>query len=181
MSHLRRRCTLALAGVLLLAPAALASEIKVMTSGAFTAAYLALVPSCAEAQGDSVTTLTTTMGVGETSIPSRLERGEVVDVVIVDREALDELIRMRRSLPRSSVGLDFVGAIPAEVQRVTMYSAGVAATSTQKRRADAFIGCLASRASAAKVARSGLEPRHAVPELSPDYARLRRVGPAFRR
>lgn len=59
------------------------NEIRVMTSGAFTAAHLELIPQVERLTGCKVVTVTTSIGTGETSIPNRLKRGEVADVVIV--------------------------------------------------------------------------------------------------
>ena len=195
------------------------------------------------------------MGVGSDSIPSRLERGEAVDVVIVADDALNELIKNGRVLADSRValarsgigmavragtpkpdissvdaltrtllqaksiaysasvsgrylttelfqrlgiadqvlgksrridlervgavvargeaeigfqqisellpepGIDYVGPLPPEVQRVTVFSAGVAAGSKNADAARALIRFLASSEAAGTVAKSGLEPR----------------------
>jgi molybdate transport system substrate-binding protein len=61
----------------------MSTEFRVMTSGAFTAAYKALIPQIESLTGKSVITVTTSIGTGDTSIPSRLGRGEVADIVIV--------------------------------------------------------------------------------------------------
>jgi len=58
-------------------------EFRVMTSGAFTAAYLALIPQLEKLTGAKVVTVTTSVGTGDISILSRLKRGEVADIVIV--------------------------------------------------------------------------------------------------
>lgn len=58
-------------------------EFRVMTSGAFTAAYLALIPQLEKLTGAKVITVTTSVGTGDISILSRLKRGEVADIVIV--------------------------------------------------------------------------------------------------
>lgn len=95
-----------------LATAAHAGDIKVMTSGAFTAPYLQLSPQFERDAREKVVTLTTTMGVGADSIPNRIARGEAVDVIIVAAASLDELIRdgkvvagSRVDLARSEVGM----------------------------------------------------------------------------
>lgn len=62
---------------------AAANEFRVMTSGAFTAAYKALIPQLERLAGKTVVTVTTSIGTGDTSIPNRLKRGEVADIVIV--------------------------------------------------------------------------------------------------
>ena len=60
-----------------------ADEFRVMTSGVFTAAYLALVPALEALTKKKVVTVTTSIGTGENSIPNRLRRREPVDMVIV--------------------------------------------------------------------------------------------------
>ena len=50
-------------------------DIKVMTSGAFTAAYLELIPQLEALTQKKIVTAATSIGPGETSIPSRLKRG----------------------------------------------------------------------------------------------------------
>lgn len=67
-------------------------EIRVMTSGAFTAAHLALIPQVERASGKKVITVTTSVGTGDTSIPNRLKRGEVADLVIVADDLLRRLV-----------------------------------------------------------------------------------------
>ncbi|HXV83625.1 MAG TPA: substrate-binding domain-containing protein [Candidatus Binatia bacterium] len=87
-------------------------DITVMTSGAFTAALLDLIPSFERATQNKIVVATTTMGTGANSIPSRLQRGEPVDVVIVAEAALINLIKegkvlaeSRVALARSSIGM----------------------------------------------------------------------------
>src|SRR4029453_12179414 len=58
-------------------------KIRIMTSGAFTAAYLELIPQLELLTNKKPETPATSIGTGETSIPNRLRRGEAVDVVIV--------------------------------------------------------------------------------------------------
>jgi molybdate transport system substrate-binding protein len=194
------------------------------------------------------------MGVGSDSIPSRLDRGEAVDVVIVADDALNQLIRSGRVLADSRVelarsgigmavragaprpdissvdaltrtllqaksiaysasvsgrylttelfqrlgiadqvlpksrridrervgavvargeaevgfqqisellpepGIDYVGPLPTEVQRVTVFSAGVSASSKSADAARALIRFLVSSEAAGIVKASGLEP-----------------------
>ena len=87
-------------------------ELVVMTSGTFTAAHLELAPEFARSTMTKVTTATTSMGVGGDSIPSRLKRSEAADVIIVNADALDDLIRDglvmangRTEVARSRMGL----------------------------------------------------------------------------
>lgn len=98
---------------LVLAGAASAADIKVMSSGAFSAAYRQLVPEFERSTHDTVATAYgASMGNAPDSIPSRLARGEPVDVVILAAPALDELIKQgkvvagtRVDLARSSIGM----------------------------------------------------------------------------
>lgn len=87
-------------------------EIRIMTSGAFTAAYLELIPQLELVTQRKIATAATSMGTGADSIPSRLQRGEPVDVVIVADAALGELIKhgkvlaeSRTPLARSAIGM----------------------------------------------------------------------------
>lgn len=249
----RSHVFLVVACLLLQAQASAPRGIVVMTSGAFTAAHLELAPDFERSTTIKVSTGATSMGVGAESIPSRLQRGDPVDVVIVAGDALDEMIRdgrivagSRVDLARSSIGMvvragarkpdistvaaltnalldaksiavsssvsgnyftnelfprlgiadrvqgkvrrsegervgtmvargdaevgfqqmsellpiagiDVVGPIPPEVQRVTVFAAGVATTSKSQDAARAYIKFLASPAASSAVAKSGLE------------------------
>jgi molybdate transport system substrate-binding protein len=90
-----------------------ADEIRVMTSGGFTAPYLQLVPGFEKATGHTVTTtFGGSMGNGPETIPNRLQRREPADVVILAAEALDDLIARglvvagsRVDLVRSTIGM----------------------------------------------------------------------------
>ena len=242
------------ASVLLCAGGAYGDEIRVMTSGAFTAAYLEVIPTFERTTGNTiVTAYGASMGGAPDSIPSRLERGEPVDVVILAGPALDELIAQGRvvagsrvDLARSSIGMavragavkpdissadalrrallharsiaysasasgvyvstemlrrlgiagemsgkskridsepvgavvargeaeigfqqisellpvpgiDYVGPLPPEVQRVTVFSAGVAAGASKPDAARSLIRFLASPAVVPAITKSGLE------------------------
>jgi molybdate transport system substrate-binding protein len=229
------------------------AELVVMTSGTFTAAHLELAGDFEHAMTIKITTSATSMGVGADSIPSRLQRGEPADVVIVAAEALDDLIKdgrviagSRVDLARSRIGMavrtgtpkpdissvaaltrtllnaksvaisssvsgdyfskelfprlgiaeqmagktrrivgervgavvargeaeigfqqisellpvqgiDVVGPLPSDVQRVTVFAAGVAAQSKHPDTARAYIRFLASPAASKAVAKTGLE------------------------
>lgn len=65
---------------------------RVMTSGAFTAAHLELMPKLERLTGKKVITASTSIGTGENSIPNRLRRGEIVDIVIVAEPVLRQFI-----------------------------------------------------------------------------------------
>ncbi|AUZ45388.1 substrate-binding domain-containing protein [Pseudomonas orientalis] len=89
-----------------LALSAQAEELKVMTSGGFTAAYKLLGPQYAKQSGDTLDTiLGPSMGKAPEAIPNRLARGEHADVVIMVGYALDELIKQGKVDPASRVEL----------------------------------------------------------------------------
>jgi molybdate transport system substrate-binding protein len=232
----------------------MSTDIRVMTSGAFTAAFLELIPEFERATGNKIVVAATSMGTGSNSIPSRLQREEPVDVVIMADAALADLIKdgkvlaeSRVALARSSIGMavkagairpdigsvealkqtllraksiaysasvsgdylstelfqrlgiadrvmsksrrvegervgavvargeaevgfqqisellpvsgiDFVGPLPPEAQKVSVFSAGVAALTKNSAAARSLIRFLASPESAQAVIRSGLEP-----------------------
>lgn len=84
----------ALAAYALLAcAAALADQVVVMTSGAFTAPYLDAAPLFERSSGHALTSVFgASTGGAPDSIPTRLDRGEPADVIIVSAEALEALI-----------------------------------------------------------------------------------------
>jgi molybdate transport system substrate-binding protein len=230
------------------------SEFRVMTSGAFTAAHLALVPELERLTRARVVTAATSIGTGEMSIPGRLARGEVVDIVIVAEHVLRRFVAdglvlaeglavvarssiafavragaprpdigsagaLRRTLlqaksigysasesgkyfsgelvqrlgiagevlPRSRLigggqrvgaaiargeveiglqqlsellpieGIAHITPLPPELQKVSTFAAGVAASSPDRARARKVIGFLASPGAAEAIRRSGLE------------------------
>jgi len=247
--------TLILACALLTIATARADEIKVVTSGGFTAAYLELVPEYEGATHNKlVTQFGPSMGTTHNAIPIRLERGETIDVVIMAAPALDALIKqgkvredsrvdlvksyigmavkagapkpdissvdaLKRTLlaaksiaysdsasgvylstelfPKLGIadqikvksrkieadpvggvvatgefeigfqqiselrpvkGIDIVGPLPPGAQRITVFAAGIPATSTHPEAAKALIEWLASPAAYAAIKKSGLEP-----------------------
>jgi len=90
-----------------------------MTSGAFTGAHLALLPQVEALTGQKVLTLTTSIGTGDTSIPNRLKRGEVADVVMVvsgvmQQFVADGLVQGESVTPlaRSTIGIAVRAGMP---------------------------------------------------------------------
>lgn len=88
------------------------AEFRVMTSGAFTAAYLELIPRLEALTKKKFVTAATSIGTGDMSIPNRLKRGEAVDVVIVADGVLlgfikEGLIKADSHTPvaRSAIGM----------------------------------------------------------------------------
>ena len=100
--------------------AARPAEIKVVTSGAFTAAYLELVPEYEHATHNKLLTeFGPSMGTTHNAIPVRLERGEAIDVVIMAAPALDDLIKQgkvradsRVELVQSKIGMAVKAGAP---------------------------------------------------------------------
>ena len=83
-----------------------AEEIKVVTSGGFTAAYLQLVPQYESATHNKLATeFGPSMGTTHNAIPVRLGRGEAIDVVIMAGPALDALIQQGKVRAGSRVDL----------------------------------------------------------------------------
>src|SRR5262245_24057595 len=101
----RSMTALAIAAAIVATVAVQTTELRVMTSGAFTAPYLELAPQFERARALKVVTVTTSMGVGAESIPSRIQRGEPVDIVILPEASIDDLIRGGRLLAGSKVAL----------------------------------------------------------------------------
>lgn len=75
------------------------SEFRVMTSGAFTAAHLALIPQLERLTKTKIVTVTTSVGTGEASILNRLKRSEVADIVIVAEPLFRQFIADGLVLP----------------------------------------------------------------------------------
>jgi len=90
-----------------------AAEIRVVTSGGFSAAYDQLIPLYEQATGHKViTSRGASIGNAPDSIPSRLARGEQFDIVILADSALDNFIQQgkvkqgsRVDLARSMIGM----------------------------------------------------------------------------
>jgi molybdate transport system substrate-binding protein len=243
-----------LGAMALATPLVRCAELHVMTSGTFTAPYLELKPVFERATGHLLLTKATSMGIGPSLIPKRLERRERADVVIMDAGALAQLVKdglviadsrvdlvrtaigmavragapvpdistvaaLKRTLlaaksigfsssvsgdylslelfPRLGiadqirmkckrievervgrvvargdveigfqqvsellpiVGIIFVGPLPAEAQKITIFSAGIPTAAEYPDEARAFIQFLASEASAGVIRKTGLEP-----------------------
>lgn len=232
-----------------------------MTSGAFTAAHLALLPQLERVTKAKVITASTSIGTGENSIPNRLKRGEIADIVIVSEDVLRQFVRdgyvlaeglkvlarsiiamaVRAGAPKPDIGTaealkntmlraksigysasvsgtyvttelvqrlgiaeevlpkcHFVGGgervgavvargeleigfqqlsellpvpgiahitpLPPELQKISSFAAGVAATSPDKVRARRVIQFLASVDAASDIEKSGLEPSASKPK-----------------
>ena len=255
MKAIWRAAVLGLAALWLAAGEAPAAEVRVMNSGGFSAAYLALAPAFETATGNKLVIIWgPSMGTAPEAIPNRLARGEAADVVIMVGSALGDLIKQgkviadsRVDLARSPIGvavkagaprpdistveafkrtmldaksmaysdsasgvyvsralieklgiadqvrgkmrqiiaervgnvvargeaelgfqqmselipvpgIDVLGPIPAEVQSITVFSAGVPVAAAEPAAGRAFIAFLASPAAYDAIVKSGLQP-----------------------
>jgi molybdate transport system substrate-binding protein len=110
-------------------PAA-AEEIRVMISGGFYQAYSQLGPAFEKATGHRlITTRGPSMGDSPEALPTRLARGEMADVVILDGGAADELAKRgvvradsKVELALSQIGMVVrAGAAKADISSVEAF------------------------------------------------------------
>jgi molybdate transport system substrate-binding protein len=102
------RIKAAVAGAFALAfvVAAHAAEITLMTSGALASTLTELLPAYERTTGAKLTVVSGgSVGGSPDSIPSRLERGERADVIIMAASSIDDMIRSGRIVPGSRVDL----------------------------------------------------------------------------
>jgi len=100
-------------GLLLIAGTASAADVRVMISAGYYRVYAELGPAFEKATGNHLITVRgPSMGDSPEAIPTRLARGEVTDVVIMDGAASDELgakglvrAESKRELALSQIGL----------------------------------------------------------------------------
>src|SRR5712671_6507042 len=91
---------------LLTCPFAASAEVKVLMSGGFSGPYEKLLPEFERTTGIKVTTRSgSSQGTGPQTIGAQLARGVPVDVVILSREGLAELIAAQRIAAGSDVDL----------------------------------------------------------------------------
>ena len=87
---------------------------------------------------------------------SRKILSERVGAVVARGEAEIGFQQLSELLPIE--GIDIVGPVPAAIQRVTIFSAGIASAAKQPEAAKALIACLAGTEAAGAITKSGLEP-----------------------
>lgn len=104
---LARSASMLLAGLLFLSTgSASATDIRVMISGGFSAAYRELVPEFErQSHYKVITSAGPSMGDTPQAIPNRLQRGEQADVLIMVGEALDKLVTQGKVVAESRVPL----------------------------------------------------------------------------
>lgn len=113
-------CSVLVAATLLTGARTRGDDVRVMSNGATSPAWLTLVPLIEQTTGHHIVTVTTVMGSGTEAIPSRVRRGDAVDIVLLPSGTIDDLIReghalagSRVDVARSGIGL----AVPAGAAR----------------------------------------------------------------
>jgi len=97
------------------------------------------------------------LGIQEQVAPKAREiKSERVGNVVARGEAEVGFQQVSELLPVK--GIDFVGPLPADLQKITVFAAGVVADAKQPDEARAFIRYLASPAAVSEITKSGLEP-----------------------
>ena len=94
-------------------PDSAAREVRVVSSGGFTAAYKILAPLYAQASGVKIVSeYGASIGNAPDSIPSRLARGETFDIVILADSAFEKLVAEGKGVAGSRVdlGRSLIGA-----------------------------------------------------------------------
>jgi len=103
-------------GILPMTGTAFAAEVHVMISAGFYRVYAELSPAFERASGNRlITTRGPSMGDSPEAIPTRLARGELADVVIMDGGAVDEL--GKRGLVRNGSKIDLARSLIGMVVR----------------------------------------------------------------
>jgi len=103
------------------------------------------------------TELVKRLGIAEQVMPkSRRILSERVGTVVARGDAELGLQQMSELLPIQ--GIDVLGPLPAEVQRVTLFSAGISATAAEPAAARRLIEFFTAPEAVPAIVRSGLEP-----------------------
>jgi len=77
---------------------------------------------------------------------------------VVARGAAELGFQQLSELKHVNDGIDIVGFIPAEAQKITLYSAAIAAAAPQPAAGRQLIEFLSSKAAQPAIAKTGLEP-----------------------
>ena len=102
----RVRTVLAVAVVLWLVPGIALAQLRVISSGGFRGAYLAVLPMFEKAMDITVTTAAgASQGEGPSTIAAQLRRGTPADVVIMSKEGMADLIKEGRIAKGTQVDL----------------------------------------------------------------------------
>ncbi len=87
---------------------------------------------------------------------SRQIKGEPSGAAVARGEAEIAFQQVSELLPVP--GIDFIGTLPSEIQRITTFSAGLQKGATEPAAARAWIKFLTSPAAAPVLRKSGMEP-----------------------
>jgi molybdate transport system substrate-binding protein len=131
--------------------------------GSVAALKKALADATSIAYSDSAsgvyiaTTLYQKLGVSDAvKAKSKMIPAEPVGEVVARGEAELGFQQISELMP--IMGIDVLGPIPAEIQKVTLYSAGIATGATEPEAGAALIKFLAAPAAAPAIAKSGMQP-----------------------
>jgi molybdate transport system substrate-binding protein len=108
--------------------------------------------------GDHVVNLIERFGIADQIKPKlrQVPTGTRMEAIVATGEAeigfqqVSELIR--------APGIDYVGPLPADIQKITVYSAGIHANAKQPEAAKALIGALSASDAAPVIKHHGMEP-----------------------
>jgi molybdate transport system substrate-binding protein len=156
-----RFVALCIAGILLFTGAVDAAVVNVVSSVDALRRTLLAAKSIAysdSASGVYVSTeLFQRLGIADqVASKSRMIPAEPVGAVVARGEA--EIGFQQISELKPIAGIDLVGPLPPEVQKFTIFSAGIVAGTKEPEAAKVLISFLASPAAAAAIRESGMEP-----------------------
>jgi len=119
------------------------------------------------------------LGIADRVLPkSRKIEGERVGAVVARGEAEIGFQQISELLPVP--GIDFVGPLPAEAQRVTVFSAGIGAAAAHPATAKRYVDFLASSAAVSVIRKTGLDAAAAAQEYA-GREKLRAQSNEFRK
>ena len=136
-----------------------ASKPDIATPEAFKAAMVAaksIGRSQTGASGLYFASLVERLGLAEALASKVVVRDGIVGQLAASGE-VDIAVQQVSELMQAD-GVDIVGPLPDELQQVTVFSAGVFASSARRQTADAFVAHLASPANVNLIRRMGMEP-----------------------
>ena len=107
--------------------------------------------------GVYIISLFSRMGIADELKPkSRQVKGEPVGAVVARGEAEIGFQQISELLPVP--GIDLVGPLPADIQQITFFAAGLQASATDPAAAQALVKFITAPAAAAVIRKSGMDP-----------------------
>ena len=107
--------------------------------------------------GVYIISLFSRMGIADELKPkSRQVKGEPVGAVVARGEAEIGFQQISELLPVP--GIDLVGPLPADIQQITIFAAGLQASATEPAAAQALVKFITAPAAAAVIRKSGMDP-----------------------